>query len=78
MIQEILKEKIKGFVEKIKRFKERDDQYRQNRLFQENQKKFYAERENNGKVNAPAPDPEEATAFWKGIWSTAHEHRELS
>ena len=75
VIQEILREKIKGFVEKIKRFKERDDQYRQNRLFQENQKKFYAERESNGKVNVPAPDPEEATAFWKGIWSTAHEHR---
>ena len=26
-------------------------------------------------MNVPAPDPEEATAFWKGIWSTAHEHR---
>ena len=45
VIQEILREKIKGFVEKIKRFKERDDQYRQNRLFQENQKTFYTERE---------------------------------
>ena len=62
-------------MEKIKRFKERDDQYRQNRLFQENQKNFYTERENSGKVNVPSPDAEEAMTFWKGIWSTAHEHR---
>jgi hypothetical protein len=75
VIQEILREKIKASVEKIKRFKERDDQYRQNKLFEENQKKFYAERENNSKVSVPPPNPEEATEFWKGIWSGAHEHR---
>lgn len=75
VIQEILREKIKASVEKIKRFKERDDQYRQNKLFEENQKKFYTERENNGKVSVPVPDPEEATEFWKGIWGNAHEHR---
>ena len=34
--------------------------------------KFYTDRENNGKVNVPVPHP--AEAFWKGIWSTAHEH----
>lgn len=75
VIQEILSEKIKASVEKIKRFKERDDQYRHNKLFEENQKKFYTERENNGKVSVPEPDPEEATEFWKGIWGHAHEHR---
>ena len=39
MIQEILRESIKANTEKIKRFNERDEQYR-HKLFKENQKKF--------------------------------------
>ena len=63
---EILREKVKANTEKIKRFKEWDEQYRHNKLFEENQKKCYMERENS-KVNLPAHNPEEATEFWKGI-----------
>ena len=73
-VSEILKEKIKASTEKIKRYEERHQQYRQNRMFNENQKKFYAEMDGKNNCQPSPPLPLEATQFWSNIWGSGHEH----
>ena len=63
-----LKAKIAAGATKIKRFDERQKQHHQNALFSTNQKKFYEELDGRNNANIP-PHAEEATEFWKGIWS---------
>ena len=75
VIREILKQKIKAANEKIKRFEEKSEQYRHNRLFNENQKKFYQERANAAVDKIPPPEPVAAKEFWENIWGKAYTHR---
>ena len=49
-------------------------QYQQNRLFENNQKRFYEEIQNGEKNESEIPDDEESKNFWKGIWVQATEH----
>jgi hypothetical protein len=76
LVREVLRQRIKAATEKIKRFRERNLQYRQNRLFCDNQKKFYQEMEKGSAIAAEPPDPEETIGFWKGIWSESYKHRD--
>ena len=48
-------------------------QYQQNRLFENNQKRFYEEIQNGEKNESEIPDDEESKNFWNGIWGEATE-----
>ena len=68
-----LKNKIRNGGVKIKFYKDKQMQFHQNKLFKDNQSQLYEEL--NGTENiTETPDPEEATTFWKEIWSTPSAH----
>lgn len=72
-ICEMLRQKIRAGSVKIKRFDERNEQYRQNALFNVNQKRFYDELDGE-KIPNTSPNPEEVTQFWSNIWSNNVTH----
>ena len=54
-------------VTKIKRYDQRIEQYRINRLFKQDQKRVYQQL--NGKIeSSEKPDTEESRRFWSNIW----------
>lgn len=71
----LLKGKIKSGSSKIKCYVDSCTKVRQNNLFKNNQRQLY--KELGGKANlgpTEAPDAEEATKFWSGIWSVEKNH----
>ena len=70
-----LKSKIHSGSVKLQRYLKKSVQFHQNTLFKNNQSTLY--KELNGisqDRNNPAPDAQEANAFWSGIWSEAGRH----
>ena len=65
---EELKERMLAKSAKVKRYKQRIEQFRQNRLFDIDQKKTYAELNGNGIRSNDVPNSEECTKFWSDIW----------
>ena len=61
---------------KIKRYSDRIDQYRQNRLFENNQKLLFEQLEGIERGNEETPQAQEAVDFWKGIWESDIRHRD--
>ena len=62
---EDLKQRIRAKATKIiKRYEERNKQFRQNRLFESDQGKFFDELEGVG-TSDEAPDQEETVGFWR-------------
>ena len=58
---------------KIKRYDQRIEQYRINRLFQQDKKRVYQQL--NGKSESSKnPDTEESRRFWSNIWGTEKSH----
>ena len=53
----------------------RTEQYRQNRLFESNQKKLFDELDGVEKETV-VPDAEERTRFWSDIWDKPVKHKE--
>ena len=51
-------------------------QFRQNRLFEETQRRFYSETEGKTYRSAAAPDAIEAQKFWESIWAKPVKHNE--
>ena len=72
-ICEMLRQKIRAGSVKIKRYDDRNTQFRQNSLFEANQKRFYEEIDNKQAVNL-TPNPQESTEFWSNIWSNRAIH----
>ena len=75
MIEE-LKQRVLAKIAKVKRYEQRVKQYRQNRLFQSDQERFYVEL-NNGQgreFDKVIPDADETIKFWSGIWDNETEH----
>ena len=74
LVIEELKRKLLAKSAKIKRYEQRITQYRQNRLFETDQKNVYEEL--NGEFNGESvvPDAEESKTFWNGIWGVEKEH----
>ena len=70
---EELKQRIKAKAAKLKRYQNRINQFRQNRLFQTDQGKLYKELNGNETENL-VPDKEEARTFWEGIWRVEARH----
>ena len=73
MIEE-LKEKTLVKSAKVKRYKQRIEQFRQNRIFDLDQKKIYVELNRNEIRSNDVPNAEECTKFWGDIWSVRKEH----
>ena len=74
MVTEELKQRLMAKVAKIRRYEERMKQYKQNRMFNIDQKRVY--KEFNGEVSNERviPDAEESRRFWKEIWDNTTEH----
>ena len=74
--KEIICQRIKAKAAKIKRYNQRISQFQQNRLFTNNERRFYQLLNNDLRLEeSEAPDPEEAKKFWSDIWSIEGEHR---
>ena len=65
---EELKQRMLAKSTKVKRYEQRIEQFRQNRVFDLKQKKIYTELNRNGIRSNDAPNVEECTRFWNNIW----------
>ena len=70
---EELKQRIIATSKKIERYEGRTKQYKENRLFQTNQKRFYQQLEGKN-ITTITPDSQETLTFWKNIWSEPVEY----
>ena len=66
---EELQQRITANRMKIKRYDDRCDQFRQNRLFTSNQQGLFQVLEGNKDKTPVIPDAERRKAFWSSIWS---------
>ena len=71
---EFLKGKIHAGSCKLKSHLKRNLQFHQNTLFKNDQKQLYKELNGDSQDNSVAPNKDEATAFWSGIWSNPVTH----
>ena len=70
-----MKQRIKAAGEKIKRFNSRINQYQQNRMFVNNQGRFFQRLKNEEKNHrCEITDSRETRIFWRNIWSERKEH----
>ena len=74
LVMEELKQRITAKATKVKRYDNRIKQFPDNRHFLTNQERFFKNLEGKEERTKP-PNAEDATAFWKGIWSTKVEHK---
>ena len=73
-VSALLKSRIHSGSVKVQRYLKRSVQFHQNNLFKNNQSYLDNELSGQVKVNNLAPDAQEATSFWRGIWSEAGSH----
>ena len=65
-----MKQRIVAIAAKVRRYQERVDRFRQNIMFQNNQRQFYREVSQEGdRCDDDQPDVEESKKFWGDIWS---------
>ena len=70
VVVEELKQRITAIAAKVRRYQGRVDSYRQNRLFEKNQKQFYRELDQEEeRCDDDQPVAEESKQFWGNIWS---------
>ena len=62
-VTEELKQRMLVKTEKVKRYERRFDQFRQNRIFDLDQKNIYAELNRNGIISNDDPNAEECASF---------------
>ena len=73
-VKEELKQRVTAKTIQIKRYTDRIKQYRQNRMFQDNQRRFYDELDKEGTQSKTIPDAEESKKFWGDIWGKEVTH----
>ena len=72
---EELKQRITAIAAKVRRHQGRVDSYRQNRLFENNQRQFYRELDQEEeRCDDDQPVAEESKQFWGNIWSLSADH----
>ena len=65
-----MKQGIVAIAAKVRRYQERVDRFRQNKMFQNNQRQSYREVNQEGeRCDDDQPDAEESEKFWGDIWS---------
>ena len=73
---EELKQRISTITAKVRRYQGRVDSYRQNRLFENNQRQFYTEfDQEEERCYDDQPVAEEPKQFWGNIWSQSADHK---
>ena len=66
VVQEEVRQRLVAVRAKLERYDNRTEQYRQNRLFESNQKRLLIELEGTQRKSV-IPDAEESRHFWSGI-----------
>ena len=74
VVIEELKQRLQAKAAKLNRYKQRANQLRINRLFQQDQKTVYQEFNGMSKSEDVAPDAEESEQFWSNIWGNEVQH----
>ena len=69
-----LKQRMLAKSAKVRRYQQRIEQFRQNRIFYFEQKKMYAEFNGYGLRLSDVPNAEETKIFWGDIWSVGKGH----
>ena len=73
---EELQQRITATAAKIRRYQGRIDTYRQNRLFENNQRQFSRELDQEEEsCDDDQPVAEESKQFWGNIWSQSADHK---
>ena len=76
VVVEELKQRIIAIAAKVRRYQGRVDSYRQNRLFENNQRQFYRELdEEEERCDNDQSVTEESKQFWGNIWSQSADHK---
>ena len=75
VVIEELKQRIVAIAAKVRRYREMVYRFRHNRMFQNNQKQFYRELNQEGeRFDDNQPNAEESKKFWGDIWSESVDH----
>ena len=75
VVHEKVQQRLVAIGAKLERYDNRTERYRQNRLFESNQKKLFDELDGVERETA-VPDGEESTCFWSNIWGKLVKHEE--
>ena len=76
VVTEELKHRNTAIAAKVRRYQGRVDSYRQNRLFENNQRQFYRELvQEEERCDDDQPVPEESKQFWRNIWSQSADRK---
>ena len=76
VVIEELKQRITAIAAKIRRYQRRVDSYRQNSLFEHNQRQFYRELDQKEETcDDDQPVAEESKQFWGNTWSQSADHK---
>ena len=76
IVVEELKQKINAIAAKVRRYQGRVDSYRQNRLFENNERQFYRELDQEEKrYDDDQSVSEESKQFWGNIWGQSGDHK---
>ena len=73
-VTEELQQKMLAKSAKVRRYQQRIDEFRQNRIFDFDQKKMYAELNGDGIRPSDVLNTEESKRFWGDIWSVGKGH----
>jgi hypothetical protein len=75
-VLEELKQRVTATAKKIERYESRIKQYKQNRQFRSNQRRFYQDLVEGVSNIAETPEKGETTEFWSNIWGQPKEHKD--
>ena len=73
---EELKQRMFAKSAKVRRYQQRTEQFRQNRMFDFDQKKMYAVFNGDGVRPSDVTNAEESKRFWSDIWRVGKGHNE--
>ena len=76
IVIEKLKQRVVTKAAKMKRYEERVEHYRQNRMYQWNQKRLLERLENKESSHEVRPAAQESKKFWSNIWENPAYHNE--
>ena len=76
VVIEELKQRITAIAAKVRRYQRRVDSYRQNRLFENNQRQLYRELDQEEeRCDDDQPVAKESKQFWGKMWSQSANHK---
>ena len=78
VVIEELKQRVTAKKEKVKRYDNRNEQFQQNRLFQNNQRRLFEKLEGMERGCDEVPDKEATNLFWREIWEKDVSHKDTA